>query len=360
MELLCVSAPGRICLFGEHQDFLGLPVIAAAIDLRISITAAPRQDRQFVIIMPDLSDRQSFDIQNDPLPYRSNNDYFRAGVNVLRRKGIRFDEGYEFTVRSQIPIRAGVSSSSALLVAWVKILLELVDSPLKSDPEELAMAAYDAEVTEFHAPGGMMDQYTASYGYLVFIRTKPPFSLTPIPAHLSGFVLGDSLEKKDTHSVLSTSREDVHEAISLAKKIIPSFDLEQTPIDEAEAALSQIPPHLARKLRANLVNRDITREALSLLESGVPRPEILGALFGRHHQMLSEGLGISTPKIDAMLTAARKAGAFGGKINGSGGGGTMFAYAPGHEQEAARAIQAAEGIAYRVTLDSGVRVDHTI
>jgi hypothetical protein len=38
----------------------------------------------------------------------------------------------------------------------------------------------------------------------------------------------------------------------------------------------------------------------------------------------------------------------------------MFAYAPGHEQEAARAIQAAEGIAYRVTLDSGVRVDHTI
>ncbi|MEC7694207.1 MAG: galactokinase family protein, partial [Bacteroidota bacterium] len=22
-------APGRVCLFGEHQDYLGLPVIAA-------------------------------------------------------------------------------------------------------------------------------------------------------------------------------------------------------------------------------------------------------------------------------------------------------------------------------------------
>jgi len=30
-ERLTVTAPGRICLFGEHQDFLGLAVIAAAI-----------------------------------------------------------------------------------------------------------------------------------------------------------------------------------------------------------------------------------------------------------------------------------------------------------------------------------------
>jgi galactokinase len=35
-----VSAPGRICLFGEHQDYLGLPVITAAIDLRLELTAA--------------------------------------------------------------------------------------------------------------------------------------------------------------------------------------------------------------------------------------------------------------------------------------------------------------------------------
>nr|MDO8116777.1 galactokinase family protein [Candidatus Sigynarchaeota archaeon] len=26
-------APGRICLFGEHQDYLNFPVIAASIDL---------------------------------------------------------------------------------------------------------------------------------------------------------------------------------------------------------------------------------------------------------------------------------------------------------------------------------------
>lgn len=31
---ICVSTPSRICLFGEHQDYLGLEVIASAIDMR--------------------------------------------------------------------------------------------------------------------------------------------------------------------------------------------------------------------------------------------------------------------------------------------------------------------------------------
>ena len=30
-----ISSPGRICLFGEHQDYLGLPVIPMAIDRRL-------------------------------------------------------------------------------------------------------------------------------------------------------------------------------------------------------------------------------------------------------------------------------------------------------------------------------------
>ena len=36
-------APGRVCLFGEHQDYLGLPVIAAAIPLgcRMVVSLGP-------------------------------------------------------------------------------------------------------------------------------------------------------------------------------------------------------------------------------------------------------------------------------------------------------------------------------
>jgi galactokinase len=41
-----ISTPGRICLFGEHQDYLGLPVIAMAISLRATIRGDKRTDKK--------------------------------------------------------------------------------------------------------------------------------------------------------------------------------------------------------------------------------------------------------------------------------------------------------------------------
>jgi galactokinase len=34
-----ISSPGRICLFGEHQDYLGLPVIPMAINIISQLSA---------------------------------------------------------------------------------------------------------------------------------------------------------------------------------------------------------------------------------------------------------------------------------------------------------------------------------
>ena len=45
-----VSSPGRICLFGEHQDYLGLPVIAMAMNLRLQIRGRKRNDKKIIIL----------------------------------------------------------------------------------------------------------------------------------------------------------------------------------------------------------------------------------------------------------------------------------------------------------------------
>ena len=42
---LKISTPGRVCLFGEHQDYLQLPIVACAISLRISIEGTRRNDK---------------------------------------------------------------------------------------------------------------------------------------------------------------------------------------------------------------------------------------------------------------------------------------------------------------------------
>ena len=59
-----VSTPGRICLFGEHQDYLGLPVIAMAISLRVNIVGEKRKDRKIIIHKPDLGKKEIFSLDN--------------------------------------------------------------------------------------------------------------------------------------------------------------------------------------------------------------------------------------------------------------------------------------------------------
>jgi galactokinase len=66
-------------------------------------------------------------------------------------------------------------------------------------------------------------------------------------------------------------------------------------------------------------------------------------------------LQISTPKIERMIRAALDAGAFGAKINGSGGGGCMFAYAPDDPEKVAVAVEKAGGQAFIVHIDEGVK-----
>lgn len=83
----------------------------------------------------------------------------------------------------------------------------------------------------------------------------------------------------------------------------------------------------------------------------------MGELLDNHHEMLRDYLGVSTPKIERMISAAKKAGALGCKINGSGCGGTMIAYAPRCEQEVAAAIEEAGGRAYIVKKAEGVWVE---
>jgi galactokinase len=126
---------------------------------------------------------------------------------------------------------------------------------------------------------------------------------------------------------------------------------------EAEPVLASLPDEISIKVKANFINRDLTVRALELFASSNVNSMELGRLLTAHHEQLRDGLGVSTPKIERMMNASLAAGALGGKINGAGGGGCMFAYAPGHEEQVAEAIRREGGDPYIVRMDSGVRVD---
>jgi len=352
---ITVRAPGRVCLFGEHLDYLSLFVISAAIDLYITINGSKRSDGLLHIVMPDLKEEEWIDL-GKPLTYQKPRDYLRSAVNVLQRHGVPFERGSDCTLAGNIPIQAGVSSSSAFVIAWVVFLLSIVDHPEIRNRELVAQLAYEAEVKEFNEPGGMMDHFTSSLGGVLWLDCQQPFAANRINVSLGGIVLGDSLEKKPTTQVLSSVRERVQTGIGKLGQFIPSFDLRTTSLAQAEPHLKSLPEETQRAVRSTLVNREIALEAEAVLKSWQKDSELhLGRLLSRHHEQLRDGLGISTPKIERMIAAAMDEGALGCKINGSGGGGCMIAYAPGREQQVAEAIQSVGGKAHIVSVSEGVQ-----
>ena len=108
---------------------------------------------------------------------------------------------------------------------------------------------------------------------------------------------------------------------------------------------------------ANVSNYKILQEAKEMLANMVD-PQRLGELLYAHHENLRDGLGVSTPKIDAIIDAAMAAGALGGKVNGSGGGGCGYVYALSENAESV--VAAIEALGYPAKIirqDTGVRTD---
>ncbi|OGD11094.1 MAG: hypothetical protein A2Y86_08435 [Candidatus Aminicenantes bacterium RBG_13_62_12] len=357
LDELAVSTPGRMCLFGEHQDYFGLAVIAAAVSLRLAISGRPRPDRLLRLDLPDIQSAEEIDL-DQPILYTRSRDYLKSAVNVLRRRGVEVRSGWDCVVHGDVPINAGAASSSALCVAWVKFLLEAAGDPRAADRDAVAELAYETEVAEFREPGGRMDHYSSARGHVVSIHFGDPFRLRNLPNPLGAFVLADSREKKDTTGTLGFIKGRVLEAAANVRRTVSGFDLRSPRTPEVErAADSLASADEKRLLKGTLLTRDLTAEGEALFDASVFDHESFGRLLSSQHEVLRDFLRTSTDKIERMLAAAMTAGALGGKINGSGHGGTMFAYAPRDPEKVARAVEAVGAAVHVVRTDEGVRRD---
>lgn len=350
-----ISTPGRVCLFGEHQDYLNLPIIASAISLRVSVEGRRRDDANVIIQLPDINSRVTFSL-DAPISYENDRDYLKSSVNVLRRHGLKFSRGIDCIVAGKIPINAGTSSSSALVVAWINLLARMSDHSVSLSPERIAEYAYEAEVLEFAEPGGMMDQYSTAIGGIIFLDSSPEIRVRKLNAKLSRFVLGNSGEPKDTKFILARVKGQIQRVVQELRKSHPELSLRMISESEIDGYSKTLTEEQVELLRGTIRNRDITMRALKALDETTLNHKLIGTLLNDHQKVLREVLKISTPKIDRMIEASLNAGAYGAKINGSGGGGCMFAYAPKDPQKVKEAIEKEGGDAYIIAVDEGTRV----
>lgn len=357
MKEIISIAPGRVCLFGDHQDYLGLPVIACAIDRTIKLTATKNDSGVFKINMVDIDEVRIIDI-NETFSVLRPRDYFASSLRVLRRYGCIPNVGYDIHITGNIPINSGTSSSSALLISWINFLVKAFGVNDEITPEFISKIGYLSEVIEHGEPGGMMDHYSIGVGNVVYINTSNSFSCSIIGDKLNGLITGVSGIPKETIGLIGEIKGNTLLAIEKVVQNFPDFDLKETKVEGLDTYLGCLSEKLIPYFKAAIKNHYYTKEALKEFKKTTLDLKKIGELMNGHHAVLRDLLKVTVPRIDNMIEAALNAGAYGAKIVGSGGGGSIVVVAkPGSESHIIKAIlDTGATEAYSVLVHSGAKI----
>ena len=243
----------------------------------------------------------------------------RAGVDApsddpltaaaLRRSGLR---GAVARVTSDGPPGSGLGGSSACGVALAGALAVLRGAPLA--PNELAALSRATEVEDLGIAGGYQDHYAAAYGGALLLGFSDCASVELL--HLPGTSADDLVRR----SVLLFTGESRLSSGTIAA-VRDAYIAGEPRTVAALARIRTLASEMAAALRAGDIDS-------------------LGRLVGEHwvHQRALHPT-ITTPRIDAVLERAQRAGALGLKALGASGGGCVLAIAEdGREDELADAI----------------------
>ncbi len=324
---MLVSAPGKIILFGEHSVVYGKGAIASAIDLRTYTDGKLLNEKIIKIHANDLK-IPGLSISFSEEEVFLGTDYGKAGFVVSYVKSAIeriFSEygsrkGFEISIRSDIPVGAGLGSSAAVVVPTLKLLSELLEMKLTN--EDIARMGKEVEFEVQGSSSGIDPAVSALGGGLYFKKGKiERFSAPKLP-----LIVGYTGEKGSTKILL--------EKVKALKGEYPEI------VDDIMDAMGEI----AEKGKKILIDNGDLKE--------------LGALMDINNGLL-ESIGVSTKELSELVFASRISGALGAKITGAGGGGCMYALAPNKQREVETAIKIAGGIPIRTkTTDEGVRVEH--
>ncbi len=322
------DAPGRANLIGEHTDYHEGFVLPVLIPQRTRVTLQRRDDR-FVHAVSDAAGSGRYEIGHES---RRGGwiDYLQGATEALARRGVPLT-GFEAHVVSDVPVGAGVSSSAALTVAFLRALRALLDIDL--DDVSLAIVARAAETDFVGAPVGIMDQMACSVGRdgeALFLDTRSlRTERVPLPATVQFAVIDSGVPHRHASGGYVVRRKESFEAAAA----LGVGHLRDAGVPEL-ARLSALPPLLARRARHVVTENQRVLEAVQALRAGdAPR---LGVLLSASHRSLRDDFEVSAPEVDTLVAIAeRHPSVFGARLTGGGfGGAIVAAMRPGSDQDA--------------------------
>lgn len=392
---LVASAPGRVNLMGRHIEHRGGSTNMMATEQRVVFKVFPRADRivhaenanpEFPAAEFDL---QPFDLHGgtaDWLDYLERPDVKASAeqmrghwVNYIKGAVYRFQAltslplcGMDIQVSGNIPMAAGISSSSALVVATAEAVVAL--NALSLSVRDFVDLCGEAEWF-VGTRGGAGDHAAikcSSEGAVTHLKFNP-FSIgetVDFPAGYSVIVVqsGETAKKSEgARDVFNSRIRDYETAFAEVRRHYPEFpiacfrDIAFLPVQDREKALGC----LAGSVRgvATFGVRECLRSerCVELLKAG--DMVALGALMKESHDGDRIGMGeyeCSTPRIDALCDRLNAAdGVLGSELVGAGLGGCVIALVRDAAVESVLSSLAADGYSAFVSHpSSGSRVDY--
>jgi galactokinase len=323
-------APGRVNLIGEHTDYNDGYVLPMALEFSTWVGCARRPDGVGHAVSLDLSDEQTWPLDDWNAQNHPHWTSYIAGVAaLLRRRGARLG-GFDLLVHSQVPVGGGLSSSAALEVATALALTRLAGESLA--PTELADLCREAEHAFAGVPCGIMDQYVCVLGradsaLLLDCRLRA-YEHIPLMLDSYAVVIVDSGVRHELVAGEYARRQ------AECARAVEYFQHH----DPQVRALRDVSPGTAREHaeRMDPIAAARARHVTSEIERTLAGAEALRrgdlAEFGRlmyaSHASLRDDYEVSSPELDRLVEILGAVeGMLGARLTGGGFGGCVVALA---------------------------------
>ena len=310
------KAPGKIILFGEHFVVYQNRAILGAINKYATVTTE-KTNTDNILISSSLgqsSIQKDEDVSNVEKKFRP---FFYIAKQVIEKNN--FEKGITIKIESDIPIGAGLGSSSACCVAAAASILNLFNI---TDEKEVLELAINAEKTIFPNTSGADCTVSVSGGIIEYQKEK-------------GF---SKIETENEFKFIIIDSEQIHSTDKVVERV--------------------------RKFKEN--NSDVFTELCSEEERLIAKAldsmkkndlETIGKCMAQN-QMFLEQIGVSNDELLSITKEIEKI-TFGAKITGAGDGGCIIALTQ-KDDDLSEYVNTTKYQTYQVTIQkTGMQVFNT-
>ena len=274
------SAPGKVILFGEHFVVYGIKSILCSINKRVTVTAEKTKERKILIESEIgklvLEPNESISKINSPLK-----PFYYLANRALKEE----NEGLKIQIESEIPLGAGLGSSSACCVAGAAAIFNLFGKISKKEILELAI---EAEKTIYQNTSGA-DCTVSTYGGLMEYDKNNGFR---------------KIEDEPNFQLVIANSDIEHSTESMVSKVKEFENQNKDKFYELSSLESKLVNDVLKLIKENKIKE-------------------IGEKVNLNQKFLEE-IGISNEKLEDMIKIGQTL-SYGAKITGSGGGGCIFA-----------------------------------